>query len=89
MKKVLGYLFLGIGGFLGLSIITQIPTVFNDFSNASSSNTAYSIGFVMGKLFAMLITIAIIFLLIWLGRKWIKKKETPKELQDIGNEAKK
>ena len=86
MKKILGYLFFVIGGFLSLSILVQIPTIFEDFSNTTSKHMAYSFGVVAGKLIAMCITIAIIILLIWLGRKLTKKTIRPAELHDIGSE---
>ncbi|WP_430413103.1 hypothetical protein [Kordia sp.] len=95
MKKVFGYIFLVIGVFFGLIIFLQLPKIIKDFANASSTDTAYSFGYVMGKLVAMLITVAIIVLLIWLGRKWTKNttiaKETKetKELQDSGKDTKK
>ena len=81
MKKVFGYLFLGIAGFLGLSTLIQIPSFFEGTSQDASIGTAYSIGFIMGKIVALLITIAVVVLLIWLGRKWIKKDKVVTETQ--------
>ncbi|WP_046757554.1 hypothetical protein [Kordia jejudonensis] len=80
MKKILGYIFIGIGGFLGVSILLQLPTIFNDTVKESDLETSYGIGYVLGKVVAMFIIITILIFLIWLGRKWTKSTSTLKEL---------
>jgi Ca2+/Na+ antiporter len=74
MKKAFGIIFLIIGSFFGLSIITSIPRLLSTaISLLSRTSTSYEWGQATGEIFAFLSIAAITFFLFRFGLKWVKK----------------
>ena len=84
MKKIFGYIFLVLGVFFGLSLVVQLPKMIIDIMNVFRSGTSNDFAYIMGQLSFFLVFSAVIFLLIRVGLKWISKKDTTKEIHDIG-----
>ncbi|MBC8756269.1 hypothetical protein H2O64_16465 [Kordia sp. YSTF-M3] len=84
MKKVFGYIFLVIGIFISLGLLSSLPKslkeIFGKSQTGIANDTAYIAGFICGILFLAVIA----FLLIRFGLKWISRKPVIREVDDIG-----
>lgn len=73
MKKVFGYIFLVIGGFLGISLVMQLPKNIEKFKATSKTFEGNDSAYIAGAITGMVIIVLVAFFLIRLGLKWIKK----------------
>lgn len=77
MKKIFAVLFIVISVFLSIGFIVQIPDI---IIYISKTNSPYGIGYFIGSLFPLVITIG----LFRIGVKWLKSKpKTDNEINDI------
>ncbi|WP_298425927.1 hypothetical protein [uncultured Kordia sp.] len=80
MKKVFGYIFLVIGGFIGISLIMRFFQNIEKLTGKYQSHEAMDSAYIAGVITAIILMGLTSFFLIRLGLKWVKKKETPKKL---------
>ena len=77
LKKILGVLFILVGGLLSLSLLMQIPSLFKRLADNGGANE-FGIGYVVGSIMGVLIICALIFFLFKFGFKWLSNKKNPK-----------
>lgn len=74
MKKAFGIIFLIIGSFFGLSIITSILRLLSTvISLLSRTSTSYEWGQASAQILFLLLKAAITYYFFWQGLKWVKK----------------
>ncbi|WP_420573243.1 hypothetical protein [Kordia sp.] len=88
MKKIIGYILLAIGGFIALTLLTQLPKTIKALSNTSETysggnETAY----IAGAITAFVMMLIVAFLGIFFGLRLLKKDRkqtlTTKEVEDV------
>lgn len=79
MKKIFGYIFLVIGGFLGISLVMQLPKNIEKFMVISKTYEGNDSAYMAGAITGLVIMVLVAFFLIRLGLKWIKKAENVQE----------
>lgn len=82
LKKVLGVIFILIGGLLSLSLLIQTrSTVISALERKEVSG--YGLAYIMGIIIGFLIFLVPIFFLFKFGFKWISNKTKPKKVEGI------
>lgn len=82
LKKILGVIFILIGGLLSLSLLIQAPsTVISALERKEVSG--YGVGYIFGVIIGFLIILVPIFFLFKFGFKWISNKTKPKKIEGI------
>ncbi|WP_452602364.1 hypothetical protein [Pontimicrobium sp. MEBiC06410] len=83
LKKILGVLFILIGGFLSLSLLIQAPnTVINSLERKEVSG--YGMAYVFGIIIGFLIFLIPIYFLFKFGFKWVSNKKKSR-IEDVGS----
>jgi len=78
MKKTLGYILLGLGGFIGISLIIQLPEAIDDLTAKANTEATDPEGYIVGVIIGGIIFCVIIFSMLWFGLKLIKKAKSEK-----------
>jgi hypothetical protein len=76
MKKIFGYTLLVIGGFIGLSLVIQLPQAIEDLTDKSKIEASDPDSFIVGVIIGGFIVCVITFSMLWFGFKLIQKPDT-------------
>jgi uncharacterized protein YacL len=74
VKKIIGVLFIALGGFVTVSSIAQGISFLSTLMNPEQINSAYTAGFITGQVIALILFLVAAFFLIKFGLKWLKAK---------------
>lgn len=74
VKKIIGVLFIALGGFVTVSSISQGVSFLSALNNPNQTNSAYTAGFITGQIIAFILFLVAAFFLIKFGLKWLKAK---------------
>lgn len=82
MKKIVGYILVVVGGFIGLSLVMQLPEIIEDLipktAPKSATEAAYSEGYIVGIFIGGIILFVVTIAMLWFGLKLIKDTELEK-----------
>jgi hypothetical protein len=85
MKKVIGIIFLALGAFFGLGVLTQLPE-FTAAIARTFSGGAHDIGYMMGTMLGLGILTCCSYFLIKYGANWVRTPVPPKPSTNVLDE---
>ncbi len=83
LKKVLGVIFILIGGFLSLGLLAQIPMTILRIKKVNSTSNDYGSGYIVGTIVGAILMALVAFFLFKFGFKWVSNKTKPKKIESI------
>lgn len=78
IKKIIGVLFILIGGFFGFNSVKETSNIQELMRDTAQDDSKYQSGYLFGYITVWIITLLLSFFLIKYGIRWVRKK-TPKK----------
>lgn len=79
IKKIIGVLFIIIGGFFGLNCLKEASKIQELIRDSAQDSSKYQSGYLFGYITVWVITIVLSFFLIKYGIRWVRKKTPNKQ----------